>query len=67
MATPKQISWQGTIDRYNKELKKGGNPRAVSKEFHDKVVNKVHKDQDNEYEDYRISAPLPISHQQAAS
>ena len=30
MATPKQISWQGTIDRYNKELRKGGNPRAVS-------------------------------------
>ena len=41
MATPKQISWQGTIDRYNKELKKGGNPRAVSKEFHDKVVNNI--------------------------
>ena len=41
MATPKQISWQGAIDRYNKELKKGGNPRAVSKEFHDKVVNNI--------------------------
>ena len=41
MATPKQISWQGTIDRYNKELKKGGNPRAVSKEFHDKVVDNI--------------------------
>ena len=41
MATPKNISWQGTIDRYNKELKKGGNPRAVSKEFHDKVVENI--------------------------
>ena len=41
MATPKNISWQGTIDRYNKELKNGGNPRAVSKEFHDKVVDNI--------------------------
>ena len=41
MATPKNISWQGTIDRYNKELKNGGNPRAVSKEFHDKVVENI--------------------------
>ena len=31
MATHKQISWQGTIDRYNNEIKKGGNPRSVSK------------------------------------
>ena len=41
MATPKQISWQGTIDRYNKELRKGGNPRAVSKKFHDEVVDNI--------------------------
>ena len=41
MATPKQVSWQGTIDRYNRELKNGGNPRAVSKEFHDKVVENI--------------------------
>ena len=43
MATPKQVSWQGTIDRYNKELKNGGNPRAVSKEFHDNVVRNICK------------------------
>ena len=43
MATPKQVSWQGTIDRYNKELKNGGNPRAISKEFHDKVVKNICK------------------------
>lgn len=41
MATPKQISWQGTIDRYNRELKNEGSPRAVSKEFHDKVVENI--------------------------
>jgi len=41
MATPKDISWQGTIDRYNKELKKGGSSRAVSKEFHDNVVKNI--------------------------
>ena len=41
MATPKDVSWQGTIDRYNKELKNGGSPRAVSKEFHDKVVKNI--------------------------
>ena len=46
MATPKNISWQGTIDRYNKELKNGGNPRAVSKEFHDKVVDNICKSLD---------------------
>ena len=41
MATPKDVSWQGTIDRYNKELKNGGSSRAVSKEFHDKVVKNI--------------------------
>ena len=41
MATPKDISWQGTIDRYNRELKNGGSPRAVSKEFHDNVVKNI--------------------------
>ena len=46
MATPKKVSWQGTIDRYNKELKKGGNPRAVPKEFHDKVVENICKSLD---------------------
>ena len=41
MATSKYISWQGTIDRYNEEVKKGGSPRAVSKEFHDEVVENI--------------------------
>ena len=41
MATPKAVSWQGTIDRYNKDLNKDGNSRAVSKEFHDKVVENI--------------------------
>ena len=29
MATSKQISWQGTIDRYNEEIKKGKIPRQL--------------------------------------
>ena len=41
MATPKNVSWQGTIDRYNRDLNKDGNSRAVSKEFHDKVVENI--------------------------
>ena len=41
MATSKNDSWQGTIDRYNKDLNKDGNSRAVSKEFHDKVVDNI--------------------------
>ena len=41
MATSKYISWQGTIDRYNEEVKKGGSSRAVSKEFHDEVVENI--------------------------
>ena len=41
MATPKEISWQGTIDRYNKELNRRGYTRAVSREFHDKVVSNI--------------------------
>ena len=41
MATPKDVSWQGTIDRYNRELKNGGSSRAVSNEFHDKVVKNI--------------------------
>ena len=41
MATPKNVSWRGMIDRYNQELKRGGSPRVVSKEFHDKVVDNI--------------------------
>ena len=41
MGTPKQISWQGTIDRYYDDLKKGGNTRVVSREFHDTVVKNI--------------------------
>jgi UDP-N-acetylglucosamine kinase len=41
MATPKDISWQGTIDRYNYQLKHNGNTRAVSKEYHDLVIKNI--------------------------
>ena len=41
MATPKHISWQGTIDRYYNDLKKSGNTRVVSREYHDTVVKNI--------------------------
>ena len=41
MATPRKISWQGTIDRYNKDVKNKRSSRAVSKEFHDMVVSNI--------------------------
>ena len=41
MATPKEISWQGTIDRYNYQLKHNGDTRAVSKEYHDLVIKNI--------------------------
>lgn len=41
MATPKQISWQGTRDRYYDDLKKDGRTRVVSREFHDTVVKNI--------------------------
>lgn len=41
MATPKHISWQGTIDRYYNDLKKSGKTRVVSREFHDTVVKNI--------------------------
>lgn len=41
MATPKEISWQGVVDRYNEQLAKGEFARIVPKEFHDLVVVNV--------------------------
>ena len=41
MATPKEESWKGTIDRYNSQKEMGLQPRAVPKEFHDLVVSNI--------------------------
>ena len=41
MATPKEISWQGVVKRYEEELEKGGLARIVPKEFHDYVVEHI--------------------------
>ena len=41
MATPKEESWKGTIDRYNSQKEMGLQPRAVPKEFHDLVVANI--------------------------
>ena len=38
MATPKEISWLGVVERYEEELKNGDLARIVPKEFHDNVV-----------------------------
>ena len=41
MATPKEVSWKGTLDRYNSQKEMGLQPRAVPKEFHDLVVTNI--------------------------
>ena len=46
MATNKKISWQSTINRYNKQKKEGKIPRAVAKGFHDTVVGNICKSLD---------------------
>lgn len=41
MATPKEVSWQGTIDRYNWQLQHGKIARYVPKEYHDMCAENV--------------------------
>jgi UDP-N-acetylglucosamine kinase len=41
MATNKEVSWQGTINRYYEEMRRTGKPRAVPKDFHDQVVSNI--------------------------
>ena len=43
MATNKEISWQSTINRYYEEMKRTGKPRAVPRDFHDKVISNICK------------------------
>ena len=41
MATPVELSWQGTIDRYNQMLAAGIPARATTRENHDNIVNHI--------------------------
>ena len=41
MATNKEISWQSTINRYYEEMRRTGKPRAVPRDFHDKVISNI--------------------------
>lgn len=49
MATPKDISWQGVVDRYNSQLAKGIQARMVPQEFHDYVVEHISQAADEIY------------------
>ena len=43
---PKEISWQGTIKRYNAMIKAGLTPRAVDKQHHDLVCERLPENAD---------------------
>ena len=47
---PKEISWQGTIKRYNAMIKAGLTPRAVDKAHHDLVCNRLPENADIVYQ-----------------
>jgi len=41
MATPKEISWQGVLARYEEMIRKGEQPRIVPKSVHDEAVEGI--------------------------
>lgn len=55
MATPKDISWQGVVDRYNSQLAKGIQARMVPQEFHDYVVEHISQAADEIYRSGKMS------------
>ena len=55
MATPKEISWQGVQDRYEKEKKEGKLARTVPKVFHDYVVENIGNSLDMIYQSGKMS------------
>lgn len=55
MATPKEVSWQGIIDRYNAELADGVLARIVPKEFHDFVVENITQSLSEVYKSGKMS------------
>lgn len=56
MATPKEVSWQGTIDRYNWQLENGEIPRYVPKEFHDMCAENIASALSEVYESGRMTS-----------
>lgn len=55
MATPKDVSWQGVVDRYNSQLAKGIQARMVPQEFHDMVVAQIPSAADEIYRSGKMS------------
>lgn len=49
MAVSKEVSWQGTINRFNEMQSMGLTPRATPKESHDVVVNNIVQNLDELY------------------
>lgn len=43
---PSEVSWQGTLERYNEMVEAGETPRATPKEHHDLVVEKLPENAD---------------------
>jgi hypothetical protein len=63
MATDKETSWQGTLDRYQDQLKKGLLARKVPKEFHDQVVGNIGNALDEIYRSGKMTNILIFNRQ----
>ena len=63
MATPKEVSWQGTLDRKAAMIAAGITPRAVAKDFHDLVVSKICDSLDTVYKSGKMSNILIYNRQ----
>ena len=55
MATPKEVSWKGVVDRYNEQIAKGIEARMVPQEFHDMVVAQLPGAADEIYRSGKMS------------
>lgn len=55
MATPKDVSWKGVVDRYNEQLANGELARMVPQEFHDMVVAQIPGAADEIYRSGKMS------------
>ena len=55
MATSKEVSWKGVVDRYNEQLANGELARMVPQEFHDMVVAQLPGAADEIYRSGKMS------------
>lgn len=55
MATAKEDSWKGTLDRYKDQMKKGQLARKVPQKFHDEVVENIANALDEIYRSGKMS------------